>query len=68
MALLTKAKANHLLQNDFVYYWDNDILRKAKFVRAYEYSLLTEDGEFLYDEVGETWFLTKLEKKKKKEA
>ena len=54
MALLTKAKANHLLQNDFVYYWDNDILKKTKFLRADEYSLLTEDGEFLYDEVGET--------------
>jgi hypothetical protein len=31
MALLTKAKANHLLQNDFVYYWDNAILKKQSF-------------------------------------
>ena len=68
MALLTKAKANHLLQNDFVYYWDNDILKKTKLLRADEYSLLTEDGEFLYDEVGTTWFLTKLVAKMKKEA
>ena len=68
MALLTKAKANYLLQNDFVYYWDNDILKKTKFLRADEYSLLTEDGEFLYDEVGETWFLTKFVAKMKKEA
>ena len=68
MALLTKAKANYLLRNDFVYYWDNDILKKAKFLRADEYSLLTEDGEFLYDEVGETWFLTKFVAKMKKEA
>ena len=68
MALLTKAKANHLLQNDFVYYLDNDILKKTKFLRADEYSLLTEDGEFLYDEVGETWFLTKFVAKMKKEA
>ena len=68
MALLTKAKANHLLQNDFVYYWDNDILKKTKFLRADEYSLLAEDGEFLYDEVGENWFLTKFVAKMKKEA
>ena len=68
MALLTKGKANHLLQNDFVYYWDNDILKKTKFLRADEHSLLTEDGEFLYDEVGETWFLTKFVAKMKKEA
>ena len=67
MALLTKAKANRLLENDFVYYWDNDILKKTKFLRSYECSLLTEDGEFLYDEVGETWFLTKLVAKMKKE-
>ena len=68
MALLTKAKANQLLQNDFVYYWDNSILKKTKFIRAYEYSLLTEDGEFLYNEVGENWFLTKFVAKMKKEA
>lgn len=68
MALLTKAKANHLLKDDFVYYWDNAILKKTKFIRAYEYSLLTEDGEFQYDEVGETWFLTKFVAKTKKEA
>ena len=41
-------------------------LKRSKYICAKEHSILTEDGEFVYDEVGKTWFLTELVAKEKR--
>ena len=66
MRLLRKDTADSYLKEDFVYYWENGELKRSKYVCAKEYSILTEAGEFVYDEVGKTWFLTELVAKEKR--
>ena len=66
MRLLRKDMAGSYLKGDFVYYWENGELRRSKYISAKEHSILTEDGEFVYDEVGKTWFLTELVAKEKR--
>ena len=66
MILLRKDMAGSYLKGDFVYYWENGELRRSKYISAKEHSILTEDGEFVYDEVGKTWFLTELVAKEKR--
>ena len=60
MRLLRKDTADSYLKGDFVYYCENGELKQSKYISAKEQSILTEDGEFVYDEVGKTWFLTEL--------
>ena len=66
MRLLRKDTADYFLKGDFVYYWENGELKRSKYISAKEHSILTEDGGFVYDEVGKTWFLTKLIAKQKR--
>ena len=66
MRLLRKYTADSYLKGDFVYYWENGELKRSKYISAKEHSILTEDGEFVYDEVGKTWFLTELIAKQKR--
>ena len=66
MRLLRKDTADSYLKGDFVYYWENGELRRSKYISAKEHSILTEYGEFVYDEVGKTWFLTELVAKEKR--
>lgn len=66
MRLLRKDTAGSYLKGDFVYYWENGELKRSKCISAKEHSILTEDGEFVYDEVGKTWFLTELIAKEKR--
>ena len=65
MRLLRKDTADSYLNGDFVYYRENGELKRSKYISAKERSILTEDGEFVYDEVGKTWFLTELVAKQK---
>ena len=65
MRLLRKDTADSYLKGDFVYYWENGELKRSKYICAKQHSILTEDGEFVYDEVGKTWFLTELVAKQK---
>ena len=60
MRLLRKDMAGSYLKGDFVYYCENGEFRQSKYISAKQHSILTEDGEFVYDEVGKTWFLTEL--------
>ena len=57
MRLLRKDAAGGYLKGDFVYYWENGELKLSKYICEKERSILTEDGEFVYDDVGKTWFL-----------
>ena len=57
MRRLRKDTADSYLKGDFVYYWENGELKQSKYISAKEQSILTEDGEFVYDEVGKTWCL-----------
>ena len=57
MRLLRKDTADSHLKGDFVYYWENGELKLSKYICEKERSILTEDGEFVYDDVGKTWFL-----------
>ena len=66
MRLLRKDTADSYLKGDFVYYWENGELRRSKYISAKENSILTEDGEFVYDEVGKTRFLTEIVAKQKR--
>ena len=66
MRLLRKDTADSYLKGDLVYYWENGELKQSKYISAKGQSILTEDGEFVYDEVGKTWFLTKLIAKQKR--
>ena len=66
MRLLRKDTADRYLKGDFVYYLENGELKRSKYISAKEHSILTEDGEFVYDEVGKTWFLTELVAKEKR--
>ena len=66
MRLLGKDMAGSYLKGDFVYYWENGELKRSKYISAKEHSILTEDGEFVYDEVGKTWFLTEIVAKQKR--
>ena len=65
MRLLRKDTADSCLKGDFVSYWWNGELKRSKCISAKEHSILTEDGEFVYDEVGKTWFLTEWVAKQK---
>ena len=65
MRLLRKDMADSYLKGDFVYYLENGELKQSKYIREKDRSILTEDGEFVYDEVGKTWFLTELVAKQK---
>lgn len=65
MRLLRKDAAGGYLKGDFVYYWWNGELKRSKYISAKAHSILTEVGEFAYDEVGKTWFLTELVAKQK---
>lgn len=56
MRLLRKDTADSYLKGDFVYYWENGELKRSKYICAKERSILTEDGEFVYDEVGKHGF------------
>ena len=60
MRLLRKDAAGGYLKGDFVYYWENEELKRSKYISAKAHSILTDVGEFVYDEVGKTWFLTEL--------
>ena len=60
MRLLRKDMAGSYLKGDFVYYWENGELKLSKYISANAHSILTDVGEFVYDEVGKTWFLTEL--------
>ena len=60
MRLLRKDTAGSYLKEDFVYYWENGELRRSKYISAKAHSILTDVGEFVYDEVGKTWFLAEL--------
>ena len=66
MRLLRKDTADSYLKGDFVYYWENGELKRSKYTSAKAHSILTDVGEFVYDEVGKTWFLTKLIAKQKR--
>ena len=66
MRLLRKDTADSYLKGDFVYYWENGELKRSKYICAKEHSIMTEVGEFVYDEVGKTWFLTELVAKEKR--
>ena len=66
MRLLRKDTAGGYLKGDFVYYWENGELNRSKYISAKDHSILTEDGEFAYDDVGKTWFLTELVAKEKR--
>ena len=57
MRLLRKDTADRYLKGDFVYYCENGELKQSKYISAKEHSILTEVGEFVYDEVSKTWFL-----------
>ena len=57
MRLLRKDAAGGYLKGYFVYYWENGELKLSKYICEKERSILTEDGEFVYDDVGKTWFL-----------
>ena len=60
-SVLTKRKAEKLLsKGDTVFYLNCGSIHKTKFVSAYSDFLRTEDGDLFYDEVGITWFLTKV--------
>ena len=65
MRLLRKDAAGGYLKEDFVYYWENGELKRSKYISAKAHSILTDVGEFVYDEVGKTWFLTELVAKQK---
>ena len=65
MRLLRKDTADRYLKGDFVYYWENGELKRSKYNSAKEHSILTDVGEFVYDDVGKTWFLTELVAKQK---
>ena len=54
MRLLRKDTADSYLKGDFVYYLENGELKRSKCISAKDHSILTEDGEFAYDEVGKT--------------
>ena len=60
MRLLRKDTADRYLKGDFVYYWENGELKRSKYISTKEHSILTDAGEFVYDEVGKTWFLAEL--------
>ena len=66
MRLLRKETADYYLKGDCVYYWENGVLKQSKYISAKDHSILTEDGEFVYDEVGKTWFLTEMVAKEKR--
>ena len=66
MRLLRKDTADYYLKGDLVYYWENGELKRSKYISAKAHSILTEDGEFVYDEVGKTWFLTESVAKQKR--
>lgn len=66
MRLLRKDDAGGYLKGDFVYYWENGELKRSKYISAKEHSILTDVGEFVYDEVGKTWFLTEMVAKQKR--
>ena len=65
MSLLRKDTADSYLKGDFVYYWENGELKRSKYISAKAHSILTDVGEFVYDDVGKTWFLTELVAKQK---
>lgn len=65
MRLLRKDTADSYLKGDFVYYWENGELKLSKYISAKAHSILTDVGEFVYDEVCKTWFLTELVAKQK---
>lgn len=48
------------MKGDFVYYYENGELKRSKYISAEEHSIITDVGEFVYDDVGKTWFLTEL--------
>ena len=54
MRLLRKDTADSYLKGDFVYYWWNGELKRSKYISAKAHSILTDVGEFVYDEVGKT--------------
>ena len=60
MRLLRKDTADSYFKGDIVYYWWNGELKRSKYISAKAHSILTDVGEFVYDEVGKTWFLTEL--------
>ena len=66
MRLLRKDTADKYLKGDFVYYWENGELKRSKYISAKAHSILADVGEFVYDEVGKTWFLTELVAKEKR--
>ena len=66
MRLLRKDTADSYLKGDFVHYLENGELKRSKCISAKDHSILTEDGEFVYDEVSKTWFLTELVAKQKR--
>ena len=66
MRLLRKDTADSYLKGDSVYYWENGVLKRSKYICAKQHSILTADGEFVYGDVGKTWFLTELVAKEKR--
>ena len=66
MRLLRKDTADSYLKGDFVYYLENGEVKRSKCIQAKDRSILTDAGEFMYDEVGKTWFLTELVAKQKR--
>ena len=66
MRLLRKDTAGSYLKEDFVYYWENGELKRSKYISTKTHNILTDVGEFVYDEVGKTWFLTELVAKEKR--
>ena len=66
MRLLRKDTDDSYLKGDFVYYWENGELKRSKYISAKAHSILTDVGEFVYDEVGKTWFLTEFVAKQKR--
>ena len=66
MRLLRKDTADSYLKGDFVYYWENGELKRSKYISAKAHSILTDVGEFVYDDVDKTWFLTELVAKQKR--
>ena len=66
MRLLRKDTADSYLKGDFVYYLENGELKQSKYICAKEHSILTDVGEFVYDDVGKTWFLTEMVAKQKR--
>ena len=66
MRLLRKDAAGGYLKGDFVYYWENGELKRSKYISAKAHSILTDVGEFVYDDVDKTWFLTELVAKQKR--